>query len=406
VFIFSTTEMHKIPSTIVSRCQYFCFNKFTSTQIEQTINKVANAENIKITDEAKKTLVSLADGHARDVLSMFEQVAMLTDNNIDVESVNKIFGLVDINKKINFINLISANNLSVLLNTLNEYIEKGINLEIFCLDLINILLDKIIYLQTSNFSLLKLLTKENINSINLTLSQLFNLVNIFEDKVTLVKTSSNAKFYLEKMLIEATGIFNDQSVQTISAPIIETIIHKEEVKVQVKTSSLPKLEDLFSIREIKINKQPTVVIKKEKTNVTPSIYTSKDVVYATASNCNSTIGREIAVALEKLKQSNSKVLKTLLPANKVLLSSKNSAILSFDDVLDAELLNKNLNNQAFYEEIKSVIGKPMHFVGLTDAKFREMIKEYMSGSKKDYKELQFSLSNKESVQDLFDKFLN
>jgi DNA polymerase-3 subunit gamma/tau len=179
VFIFATTEFHKIPATIVSRCQYFNLNKFNEQELVNVIEKVIKTEHINISQEAKVEIIKLSKGHARDVLTMLEQIYSLSNGKeITVENVNDIFGLISIDKKIEFINEIIKCNVEKSLSLINFYYDNGINFEILCEGIITILIDKIIYEQTNDISLLKILTKENINSILLNVEQLFSFINV------------------------------------------------------------------------------------------------------------------------------------------------------------------------------------------------------------------------------------
>ncbi|GHU31212.1 hypothetical protein FACS1894166_02250 [Bacilli bacterium] len=178
VFIFATTEIHKIPSTILSRCQNYQFNRLTIEQLTHMIANVANKENIKIDKPAMTKIVDLADGSGRDVLSVLEQMAMFTNNNIKVTDINNVFGLLDDNNEINLINLICAQNTKEVFALLDEYSLKGINFTNLTNDIVILLIDKLVYLQTKDETLLKRLNKNGIEQLNLTVSVCIALITI------------------------------------------------------------------------------------------------------------------------------------------------------------------------------------------------------------------------------------
>jgi DNA polymerase-3 subunit gamma/tau len=391
VFIFSTTEMHKIPSTIISRCQYFIFNKLNETQINETIERVVKNENIKINADAKKNLINLANGHARDVLTMLEQISMLTDKNITSDDINKIFGLISTENKIKFINLIISGDLNKTLSMFNQYYESGINVDIFFSDIVAILLDKLIHMQTKDATLLKLLNNNNINEIKVDIDNLHTLIDLLGDNMYKIKKEDNVKFYCGQLLIKAHSLFKNNKAS-------EPVVVEKEIKVEVKKDGeLPNVSEIFLTKEIKI---------KKPVETTNKAVTIDDVFFATLSNCNSNLLKQANEYLTKIKGSNDAKLQHFLESNKVLLSSNNSAILLFENNLDAGLLNKTFADSEFIKKIESIINKPMYFIGLTENDFKKRVSEFMSLSNKKFAELSFENPKKQNAKDIFDELLN
>src|SRR5258708_16388944 len=83
IFILASTELHKIPATIISRCQRFSFRRLSETEIEGRLREVAQKESLSATDEALAAIARAADGSLRDALSPLEQAATLSDGPID-----------------------------------------------------------------------------------------------------------------------------------------------------------------------------------------------------------------------------------------------------------------------------------------------------------------------------------
>lgn len=95
-FILATTEAHKVPRTIVSRCQRFDFRTATVQDLVENLRKVATSEGIKITDEAIQAIARAANGAWRDSLSLLEQVASYSTNEITADEVQAILGAVEL----------------------------------------------------------------------------------------------------------------------------------------------------------------------------------------------------------------------------------------------------------------------------------------------------------------------
>jgi DNA polymerase-3 subunit gamma/tau len=94
-FILASTELHKIPATIVSRCQRFTFRALSVSEIARHLEKVAREEGIRVDPAALETLASAAEGSLRDALSLLDQAATLSGGNVDQATCVDILALVD-----------------------------------------------------------------------------------------------------------------------------------------------------------------------------------------------------------------------------------------------------------------------------------------------------------------------
>ncbi len=98
IFILATTEAHKVPETIISRVQQFAFKRLTVTEIMQKLQKIIEAEKIKIDDNALRLVASYAGGSYRDAESMLEQLRVWNDKTIIKEDIEELLGAVDFEK--------------------------------------------------------------------------------------------------------------------------------------------------------------------------------------------------------------------------------------------------------------------------------------------------------------------
>ena len=94
-FIFATTEYHKIPETILSRCQQYDFRMIPARDLQAHLRKVADAEGIRVSDAALAQITRAAEGSARDALSLFDQVLAFTGEEVRDEDVAGLLGLID-----------------------------------------------------------------------------------------------------------------------------------------------------------------------------------------------------------------------------------------------------------------------------------------------------------------------
>lgn len=95
IFIFATTDVHKVPLTIISRCQRFDFRRIELNAIKNQLIKIANSENIEIDDQALTFISKKADGALRDAQSLFDQVVSFGGKKIDASIVSQMLNLID-----------------------------------------------------------------------------------------------------------------------------------------------------------------------------------------------------------------------------------------------------------------------------------------------------------------------
>ncbi len=95
IFIFATTDIHKVPLTIISRCQRFDFRRIELNETKTLLKKIAVAEKIKIDDESLTIIAKKADGALRDAESIFDQVVSFCGNSIDVSVLKQMLNLID-----------------------------------------------------------------------------------------------------------------------------------------------------------------------------------------------------------------------------------------------------------------------------------------------------------------------
>jgi DNA polymerase-3 subunit gamma/tau len=136
-----------------------------ATDINKLLINVCEKEKIKYTIEAIETIGQLANGSARDSLSILDQVAIYTNNNITIADIHKIYGIIDNETIIKFLNLFITNEKTKVFQNLNVFIQSGINFSFFIKMLADLLTDKLIYLETNNKELLSKTTKESINHL-------------------------------------------------------------------------------------------------------------------------------------------------------------------------------------------------------------------------------------------------
>ncbi|MCD7874022.1 MAG: DNA polymerase III subunit gamma/tau [Acidaminococcaceae bacterium] len=124
VFILATTEPHKIPATIHSRCQRFDFKRVTNADIEKRLREVADSSEIKVDDDALKLIAIQSDGGMRDALSLLDQCGVMADT-VTAETVRNVLGIVGREALRELVRAIGNQELSAALQLLNRLTEQG-----------------------------------------------------------------------------------------------------------------------------------------------------------------------------------------------------------------------------------------------------------------------------------------
>ena len=140
-FIFATTEIKKIPVTVVSRCQRFDLSRVNSLDLFNFIKEVKNKEKGKINDEALKLIVKISEGSVRDALSLLDR-ALLNQNEkseLELQSAQKIFGYFDKSYLINLFKFLLKGNEKEVINIYRSIYDQGVEPKIFLNDFLEIL---------------------------------------------------------------------------------------------------------------------------------------------------------------------------------------------------------------------------------------------------------------------------
>lgn len=132
IFILATTEVHKIPETILSRCQRFDFRRITPNDIIVRMKEIAAADGINITDDAYELLAQMADGSMRDGLSILERCVSACGTNLDRDSVTSVLGIAKSDLLFRLGSAVIENDSERVLNLLDTVTRDGKDLNVFC----------------------------------------------------------------------------------------------------------------------------------------------------------------------------------------------------------------------------------------------------------------------------------
>ena len=144
IFILATTEIHKIPSTILSRCQRFEFKNLSQQQLVERLKYISKTENIDIEDKAIEKIATLAKGGLRDAISILDQVSNYSEK-ITLNNILEVTSSIGENEILEFYKKLILGDINGSLLMYNNFVEQAKDTKLLLNDLINITRDVIIY---------------------------------------------------------------------------------------------------------------------------------------------------------------------------------------------------------------------------------------------------------------------
>jgi DNA polymerase-3 subunit gamma/tau len=144
VFIMATTDEHKVPETITSRCQLFEFRTIATAKIAERLKEIAKAEKISIAEEAIREIARAGDGSMRDAQSAFDQVISFAGEKIKPEDVEKALGIAGADVLARVVSGIAENKPAEALAIVDDLVMRGHNLRNFCRDVLGHLRDLLV----------------------------------------------------------------------------------------------------------------------------------------------------------------------------------------------------------------------------------------------------------------------
>ena len=388
-FIFATTEIKKIPITVVSRCQRFDLSRIKSSELLEYIKLIKDKENGKITEDALKLIVKISEGSVRDALSLLDRALLSLDDGkeLDLNSAQKIFGYFDKSQLIDLFELILKGEETKVINIYRKIYDQGVEPKVFINDFLELLYYfkniNSLTLESTNFSLndeefskIKNLSNQ-IDSEVLILFWQFAISSLEEIDIVsnqhlsiemfLIRlmhlSSVKSKNKVEKVEIDlkSENLVNNKETQLTSKTInqIKNVAQEEKTKPEVQTEikadkkiNINAFEDLIEIcskkKEIKLKyelEKNVNLVKFEKNRIEISFNESldKDFVKDLSSKLFEWTGERWIITFSKLKGQMSLKDKEKNVKKQLIDEMKNSEILKsvLDRFPDAELIDVN-----------------------------------------------------------------
>lgn len=345
VFILATTELHKIPATILSRVQRFEFKAIKLVAIQNHLANILDKEGIVYETDALSLIARRAEGGMRDALSILDQALSLTrDNRVSLTIAEEITGSISLVALDNFVANVLAQKVSDALANLETIFDSGKSMSRFATDLLTYLRDLLIVQAGGENT-----HSSDLFSANLSVSQekLFQMI----DKVTTVlpeiKNGSQPKIYAEMLTIQLAEMSETVSHELPDNITQEIAALKQEIK-DLK-QALTKVSNGLA------NNQTKVV--KTKSQVKFKVDRVKILTIMEETVVDSQRSREYLDALKgawnEILDSISAQDRALLLGSEPVLANSENAILAFDAAFNAEQAMKRTDLNAMFGNIMS-----------------------------------------------------
>ena len=345
IFILATTEPHKIPLTIMSRCQSFEFKPIPVATIKERLKYICAQENINIDDKSLNLIAEESNGGLRDAVSMLDQLNAYADGNIKYEDVLLLNGRINDNEIEKFMTEMVNDDLNSVFTKIESWQEEGKNFIYICEDFIRFLRNELIKFKLENNSnIVNLIGENKTIEVIMILNKISNDMKISKDKKVLFDvTIINITNILKNKQMFENNTYTSKNIK-IENKTPEKVEIKEEkpqtMEVPIKeTKNYTLYDELMNIR---LNNTLSIADKKSKIEYENAVENLKNDISD----------------LNKLKIIN------LLDDTKITAGSKDGIILTTDS--DNILHDLYDNMELLEESLESLLGKKVKVCILLD----------------------------------------
>ena len=367
VFILATTELHKIPATILSRVQRFEFKSIKQGAIKEHLASILEKEGLTFDDEALTIISRRAEGGMRDALSILDQALSLSaDNNISQSVAEEITGSIGLTALDSFVASVRNQDTTKALSNLETLFDNGKSMSRFATDLLEYFRDLLIVKAGGENSHHSPLFEEN---LSLEQDRLFQLIDLVTSALPEIKTGTHPKIYAEMLTIKLTET-SAQVRQDIPANLQEELdsLRREVDSLRKALKEGPSQGKVAPTRKSKASYQYKVDREKILT-----------IMRETMEN-----PQKSRQCLDALKATWPEILDSISPQNRALLNgsepvlaNQENAILAFNAAFNAELVMKRSDLNDMFGNIMSLAaGFSPNIMAVQKAEFEKLRTEF------------------------------
>ncbi len=426
IFILATTEIHKIPATILSRCQRFEFKNLSVEQLEDRLKYISKNENLEIEDEAIKKIATLAKGGLRDAISILDQVSNYSEK-ITLENILEVTSSISEDSILEFYNYLLKGDVTKSLLIYNDFVSQAKDTKLLLNDLINITRDIIVYKNLNNTNY----TSYNIKKIedivkDIPFDYFYKIIDYLSQTEQYIRFSTEYISYMQICIVKICSKDNsvDNKVDIISnsgkSIVVNTqiqelenrilllenkVLHLKNQKVNLNNKiddSNTTIHDSHSSQNVEIKE----VIIKDKSKILELINNSNDNFTNYASNVF------VRIINDSFATDNNEMyaMGEIFKSCKLVASSKIAGLLVFSEAENMMKMAPNSKYKKYLEELfRRYIGVDYSIYTLQDHQYNILLDEIKNESpsndklieNKDEQEEVKSLENISKIEQLF-----
>lgn len=367
VFILATTELHKIPATILSRVQRFEFKSIKQGAIKEHLASILEKEGLTFDDEALTIIARRAEGGMRDALSILDQALSLSpDNHVSQAVAEEITGSIGLTALDSFVANIRNQDTTQALSNLETLFDNGKSMSRFATDLLEYFRDLLIVKAGGENSHHSPLFEEN---LSLEQDRLFQLIDLVTSALPEIKTGTHPKIYAEMLTIKLSETHSQMSQE------IPENLQEELDSLRREVEGLRK-----ALKEGKVQGEvaPT---RKAKASYQYKVDREKILTIMRETMENPQKSRQ---CLDALKATWPEILDSISPQNRALLNgsepvlaNQENAILAFNAAFNAEQVMKRSDlNDMFGNIMSSAAGFSPNIMAVPKAEFEKLRTEF------------------------------
>ena len=364
IFILATTESHKIPATIISRCQRFDFKQITAPAITVHLKEVLNKQKIAYEEEAISLIATLAEGGMRDALSMLDQVISYTDDLVKQEDVHTLSGTVHTEQLLEIMEAIDQANFAKMIEKTQNLIQNGKEPARILDGLITVCRDLL------TFKKIELAPESLVtNDVFIKLAADFSAEQIVHSLYTLNQLQQELKFSNHPALMLEVGLIGLKKQESSASEILELKNELEALKHQVQQLAMGSL---------KVNKQEAIILPEEVASGTLAI----EEILNEASKAAKDLVMEKWSQLSPYTMPEYKEVVTLMLEGQVAAASDKGFILTYRHAPACKRLLREENRQIALRLVAYLFARPYAFTAMPESFWLEARQDYLQQKQK------------------------
>ncbi|MDX8045491.1 DNA polymerase III subunit gamma/tau [Gracilibacillus sp. S3-1-1] len=398
IFILATTEPHKIPLTIISRCQRFDFKRISQSAMVERMEKITEAENIAVADEALEAVALSAEGGMRDALSLLDQAISYSEEQVMIEDVLAVTGSVSQAKLAKVVNLMHANEVKEALLEIDGMIQEGKDPGRFVFDLIYYLRDVLLY-QTAP-ALENVLERAIVDDTfkqladGLDAEWIQSAIKELNQCQQEIKWTNSPKVFIEVAVLKICNQERSLKVDTASIPAVDQLNDK-----------IRKLEQQLA----NMQQQPNQAVQTENRQPAPkrTAPSSRNSYKVPYDRIRHVLGEASKSAIQKVRAQWPTFMDALkrqsAPAHATIQNSKPSAasddvvIIAFRYEIHCSLALEH--KQTIELMLSEAIGQNITFIPIPEAEWTSLREEYVRKQKQQDGEMESGDASIEKEED-------